>query len=158
MTSFKIDIEYLFPLIDLYISLVVRTVSGLHQIDLAAYVEQSEIYMKKTNDYSKLIGDTGPIQYPAASLYIYSFFNWLTNFNVNKQFMSDVHILIDMLRMWLIIRIYKTAYGKKYDGKMFVFVLLLLEAKYKFVGITHQFNDCFMIIFALISILTWQNG
>ena len=61
MPSCKIDIEYLFPLIDLYISLLIREVSGLHQIDLAAYVEQSEIYMKKTNDYSQLIGDTGPI-------------------------------------------------------------------------------------------------
>ena len=41
---------------------------------------------------------------------------------------------------------------------MYVFMLLLIEAKYKFVGITHQFNDCFMIIFALIAILLWQKG
>jgi len=60
-TAFKLDIEYLLPLLDLWISLVIRKVSGVHVIDLEAYAEQSQIYMQKTNDYSKLIGDTGPI-------------------------------------------------------------------------------------------------
>ena len=59
--KFKIDIEYLLPALDLFLSLLMRKVSGLHMIDLEAYAEQSEIYMTKTNDYSKLIGGTGPI-------------------------------------------------------------------------------------------------
>ena len=134
----KIDIEYLLPLLDLWISLVVRKVSGCHQIDLAAYAEQSKIYMTTTNDYAKLIGDTGPIQYPAASLYLYSFFNYITNFDVNKHNMSDIHIILDIFRMWLIVRVYKKAMEHKPGGpKMYVFVMLLLEAKYKFVGVTH---------------------
>ena len=41
---------------------------------------------------------------------------------------------------------------------MHVFFLLLLESKYKFVGITHQFNDCFMMIFCLGAIHVWQYG
>lgn len=41
---------------------------------------------------------------------------------------------------------------------MFVFCMLLLEAKYKFVGITHQFNDCFMMMFCLFSIRAWQHS
>lgn len=91
--------------------------------------------MQTSSDYSKLIGDTGPIQYPAASLYIYSFFNWWTNFNITKQFMSDIHVILDVFRMWLLIKIYKKAYGQQ--KKMYIFCLLLFEAKYKFVGITH---------------------
>ena len=59
--KFKIDIEYLLPLLDLFLSLLMRQVSGLHKIDLDAYAEQAEIYMKTTNDYSKLVGETGPI-------------------------------------------------------------------------------------------------
>lgn len=43
--KFKIDIEYLLPILDLWISLVVRKVSGVHVIDLEAYAEQSQIYM-----------------------------------------------------------------------------------------------------------------
>ena len=43
--SIKLDIEYLLPLMDLYTSLLIRKVNGLHQIDLHAYAEQSKIYM-----------------------------------------------------------------------------------------------------------------
>ena len=150
-----IDIEYLLPILDLYSSFVIRGVSGLHKIDLPAYAEQSAIYLNGTKDYAKLVGDTGPIQYPAASLYIYSFFNILTGFNITKEFMSDVHIILDLLRMWLLVKIYKTAYGKD-QSKIYVFLLLLLNAKYKFVGITRQFNDCFMMLIALAAIYMWQ--
>jgi len=126
----KIDIEYLLPLIDLFTSILIREVSGLHQIDLAAYAEQSKIYMTGSAAYSKLIGDTGPIQYPAASLYLYSFFNWLTDYDINKHNMSDVHVVLDIFRMWLLVRIYKRAYGSERGApknrKMYVFVLLLL--------------------------------
>lgn len=108
--------------------------------------------MHGTSDYSKLIGETGPIQYPAASLYIYSFFNWCTDYNITKDFMSNIHVLVDMLRMYLLVRIYKQAFGKNYDGKLYIFCLLLFQAKYKFIGITHQFNDCFMVLFALLAI------
>lgn len=156
--AFKIDIEYLFPLIDLWMSIVVRKISGCHQIDLAAYAEQSEIYLKHTSDYSKLIGDTGPIQYPALSLYIYSFFNLVTGYNITKEFMSDVHIVIDMVRMWLLVKIYKTAIrDTRFNKNMFMMALLFLQAKYKFVGVTRQFNDCFMMLFCLLAIRAWQH-
>lgn len=126
----KLDIEYLLPLVDLFMSLLIRKVSGCHQIDLAAYAEQSMIYMNGSADYSKLIGDTGPIQYPAASLYLYSFFNLMTNYNINKHNMSDIHIVLDVFRMWLLVRIYKRAYGSvrgaPANRKMYVFCLLLL--------------------------------
>ena len=113
--SFNIDIEYLFPLIDIYTSILIRNVNGLHQIDLHAYAEQSRIYLQDGQaDYSKLVGETGPIQYPAASLYIYSFFNYLTNYNITKQYMSNVHMVVDVIRMWLLVRIYKVAFGKHY--------------------------------------------
>lgn len=40
-TAFKIklDIEYVLPILDLYTSLLIRSVNGLHQIDLHAYAE-----------------------------------------------------------------------------------------------------------------------
>jgi len=76
--------------------------------------------------------------------------------------MSDVHVVLDVFRMWLLVKIYKKAYGSDRghpsQRKMHVFFLLLLESKYKFVGITHQFNDCFMMIFCLMGIHTWQYG
>jgi len=44
--------------------------------------------------------------------------------------MSDVHVVLDIFRMWLLVRIYKRAYGSERGApknrKMYVFVLLLL--------------------------------
>ena len=71
--------------------------------------------------------------------------------------MADVHIVLDVLRMWLLVKIYKNAYGND-KSKIYVFVLLLFSAKYKFVGITRHFNDCFMVIVALAAIYMWQKG
>jgi len=67
--------------------------------------------MNGSADYSKLEGETGPIQYPAASLYIYSLVNWLTGYNITKEYMSNIHVIVDMMRMWLLVRIYKKAFG-----------------------------------------------
>lgn len=36
-------------------------------------------------------------------------------------------------------------------------MLLLLEAKYKFISVSRNFNDCFMVVFCLLAILAWQN-
>ena len=69
--------------------------------------------------------------------------------------MSDVHVVLDMLRMYFLVKIYKTAFGLDFKNKMPIFCLLLIEAKYKFVGITHQFNDCFMMMFCLFSMRAW---
>ena len=67
--------------------------------------------------------------------------------------MSDVHIVLDLIRMYLLVKIYKNAYGNQ--NKIYVFVLLLFSAKYKFVGITRHFNDCFMVVIALAAIYSW---
>ena len=59
--------------------------------------------------------------------------------------------------MYLLVKIYKKAYGSLGKSKLYIFLLLLLEAKYKFIGVTRQFNDCFMVVFCLLAILAWQN-
>jgi predicted membrane-bound dolichyl-phosphate-mannose-protein mannosyltransferase len=84
----------------------------------------------------------------------------VSDFKVDKWVMSDIHVVVDMVRMWLLVRIYKNAYRHSDlagNRTMFVFSLLLFQAKYKFIGIGHQFNDCFMILFCLLAILAYQN-
>ena len=112
--KFNISIELLWPLLDLYISFLFRKVQGLKQIDLHAYAEQSKIYLtSNSSDYSQYVGDTGPIQYPAASLYIYSFFNIVTGYDINRWNMATVHMGLDMLRMWLLVKIYRKAFASR---------------------------------------------
>ena len=59
--------------------------------------------------------------------------------------MSNVHIVVDMIRMWLLVRIHKKAGIKSH----YVYLLFLFEAKYKFIGVARHFNDCFMVLAAL---------
>ena len=59
--KFTVDIEILLPLIDLWLSLIFKTIAGVHMIDQEAYIEQSKIYMTGSADYAKLVGNTGPI-------------------------------------------------------------------------------------------------
>ena len=47
--------------------------------------------------------------------------------------MSNIHILVDMVRMWLLVRIYRKAQVKS----KYVYFLMLFQAKYKFIGVTH---------------------
>ncbi|KAG7531424.1 hypothetical protein FFLO_04345 [Filobasidium floriforme] len=55
-------------------SLVIRFVSYTN-IDYLAYTQQATLFLSPNNErtYSKLVGDTGPLVYPALHLYIYSF-------------------------------------------------------------------------------------
>ena len=65
-----------------------------------------------------------------------------------------MHIIVDFFRMWLIVKVYKIAYGHKMvkDRKMYVFALVLMQAKYKFCSVVFNFNDTIMHLVALISI------
>lgn len=66
-------------------------------------------------------------------------------------------MLLDMVRMWLIVKVYKRAFAGRNKAKMFTFMLLFVSAKYKYVGVTRHFNDCFMVVFCLAAILVWQH-
>lgn len=56
--------------------------------------------------------------------------------------------------MWLLVKVYKMAYGQKMvrERKGYVFALLLLQAKYKFCSVVFNFNDAIMHLMALVSI------
>lgn len=52
-----------------------RTYCADTNIDYLAYTQQATLFLSPNNErtYSKLVGDTGPLVYPALHLYIYSF-------------------------------------------------------------------------------------
>ncbi|TKY87011.1 hypothetical protein EX895_003688 [Sporisorium graminicola] len=55
------------------------------EIDFQTYVAQADLFIKGERDYARLDppNGSGPCVYPAAHLYIYSFFHWLTDGGAN---------------------------------------------------------------------------
>jgi hypothetical protein len=48
--------------------------------------------------------------------------------------------------MWMLVKVYKLAFGERImkERKLYVFALLLFQGKYKFIGVVHTFNDVIM--------------
>ena len=61
-------------------------------------------------------------------MYVYTFINLISGRNVTWEFGQKMHIVIDFFRMWLIVKVYKLAYGNKMmkERKMYVFALVLM--------------------------------
>lgn len=49
------------------------------EIDFSTYMQQVELVNAGGLDYSLIVGDTGPIVYPAGHVQLYQFFYWLTD-------------------------------------------------------------------------------
>jgi hypothetical protein len=72
--------------------------------------------------------------------------------------MSYIHFVVDIVRMWLTVKVYKNAFREtpiRSNSTFYIFYLLLFTAKYKFAGIISNFNDCFMVVVVLFAILAY---
>ena len=110
-SSLKISLEVLLPILDLYISLIYRMICGPQNIDLQAYIQQSNYYLDDPEgaNYKTLRSECGPVAYPGAAVYFYSLVNILSGRNVTWNFGQIMHIVFDVFRMYLLVKIYKIA-------------------------------------------------
>ncbi|XP_065366906.1 lethal(2)neighbour of tid protein 2 [Calliphora vicina] len=76
------------------------------EIDWKAYMQECEGFLNGTTNYALLKGDTGPLVYPAAFVYIYSALYFLTSYGQNIRLAQYVFGLIYLLQMWLVLRLY----------------------------------------------------
>ena len=98
------------------------------------------------------MSDVGPVAYPGGAVYVYTLINLLSGRNVTWAFGQKMHIIIDFFRMWLLVKVYKLAYGPKLKGKFYIFALMLMQSKYKFASVVFNFNDTIMHLVALVAI------
>jgi hypothetical protein len=75
----KISLELCLVAVDFWISSLVIISCDMRNIDLMAYVMQSQTFLKGEMDYSRLVGNTGGVQYPALCVYIYAFLSTITD-------------------------------------------------------------------------------
>jgi alpha-1,3-mannosyltransferase len=71
-----------------------------------------------------------------------------------------MHIVIDVFRTWLLVKVYKLAYGRQMitERKMHVYAMILFQAKYKFCSVLFNFNDTIVHLVALASIYYQLKG
>jgi hypothetical protein len=78
----------LLPLLDLLTSLVFKFGNGPNNIDLQAYIQQSNHYLDDPDgaEYTKLRSDVGPVAYPGGAVYVYTVVNLISGRNVTWAF------------------------------------------------------------------------
>ena len=106
-----------------------RVINGPQNIDLQAYIQQTNYYLddKDGADYTKLKSECGPVAYPGAAVYFYTLVNLASGRNVTWNFGQLMHIPIDVFRMWMLVKVYKLAFGDRVikERKTYVFFMLL---------------------------------
>mgnify|MGYP006112098039 CR=1 FL=1 len=96
----------------------------------------------------------GPVAYPGGAVYVYTLINLISGRNVTWAYGQYMHIVIDFFRTWLLVKVYKLAYGKRMieEKNMYVYGLILMQSKYKFCSVIFNFNDTIVHLMALVSI------
>ncbi|SPP72972.1 lethal(2)neighbour of tid protein 2 [Drosophila guanche] len=76
------------------------------EIDWVAYMQECEGFLNGTTNYAQLRGDTGPLVYPAAFVYIYSALYYITSHGANVRVAQYIFAGIYLLQMFLVLRLY----------------------------------------------------
>ncbi|XP_020799082.1 lethal(2)neighbour of tid protein [Drosophila serrata] len=88
------------------INLVVIQRVPYTEIDWVAYMQECEGFLNGTTNYALLRGDTGPLVYPAAFVYIYSALYYLTSHGANVRLAQYIFAGIYLLQLALVLRLY----------------------------------------------------
>ncbi|KAE8671303.1 Dol-P-Man:Man(5)GlcNAc(2)-PP-Dol alpha-1,3-mannosyltransferase [Hibiscus syriacus] len=127
------------------------------KIDWDAYMSQVSGFLGGERDYNFLLGDTGPLVYPAGFLYVYSAIQYVTGGQVfPAQILFGVLYTINLGIVLLI-------YVKTDVVPWWALSLLCLSKRVHSIFVLRLFNDCFAMTFlhaAMASILFgwWRFG
>lgn len=121
------------------------------EIDWVAYMQQVSQYNAGERDYLKLHGDTGPLVYPAAHVYIYRLLHYLTGGGHDVRLAQYVFVGFYLSTLGLVMLCYRAAKVPPY-----VFPLLMLSKRLHSIFMLRLFNDCFAVFFLFLAIYCYQ--
>lgn len=121
------------------------------EIDWKAYMQQVSQYIAGERDYVKLYGDTGPLVYPAAHVYIYRLLHYVTNEGEDIHLAQYIFMTLYLMTLALAMECYRQAKAPPY-----VFPLLILSKRMHSIFMLRLFNDCFAVFFLFLAILCFQ--
>jgi alpha-1,3-mannosyltransferase len=114
-------------------------------------MQQVRQYISGERDYIKLYGDTGPLVYPAAHVYIYRFLYYLTDEGRDIKLAQYIFIGLYLATLALVMQCYRFARVPPY-----VFPLLILSKRLHSIFLLRLFNDCFAVFFLFLAIYCYQ--
>lgn len=114
-------------------------------------MQQVRQYVSGERDYLKLYGDTGPLVYPAAHVYIYHFLYSLTNEGRDIKLGQYIFIGLYLATLALVMQCYRRAGVPPY-----IYPLLVLSKRVHSIFLLRLFNDCFALFFLFLAIYFYQ--
>lgn len=114
-------------------------------------MQQVTQYIGGERDYLKLYGDTGPLVYPAAHVYIYRVLHDVTDDGRDVRLAQYVFIGVYLVALALVMQCYRQAHAPPY-----IFPLLVLSKRLHSIFLLRLFNDGFAVLFLFLAILCYQ--
>lgn len=114
-------------------------------------MQQVAQYVAGERDYIKLYGDTGPLVYPAAHVYIYRLLYALTGKGENIRLGQYIFIGLYLGTLVLVMQCCRQARVPPY-----IFPLLILSKRLHSIFLLRLFNDCFAVFFLFLAIYCYQ--
>jgi alpha-1,3-mannosyltransferase len=79
------------------------------EIDWTTYMQQVSLFMAGERDYTLLKGDTGPLVYPAAHVYIYSGLYFITDQGRDIWLAQWIFMVLYLVTLAVVIQCYRMA-------------------------------------------------
>lgn len=114
-------------------------------------MQQISQYVSGERDYVKLYGDTGPLVYPAAHVYVYRLLYALTGEGEDIKLGQYIFIGLYLASLGLVMQCYRQAKVPPY-----IFPLLVLSKRLHSIFLLRLFNDCFAVFFLFLAIYCYQ--
>nr|XP_023907866.1 dol-P-Man:Man(5)GlcNAc(2)-PP-Dol alpha-1,3-mannosyltransferase-like [Quercus suber] len=121
------------------------------EIDWRAYMQQIALFLSGERDYMRLVGDTGPLVYPAAHVWIYRALYALSSDGTDIAVAQLLFAALYLGTLALVMQTYLRAGVPPY-----VFPLLVLSKRLHSVFVLRLFNDCFAELCLVAAVACWQ--
>ncbi|KAH8705095.1 putative alpha-1,3-mannosyltransferase [Talaromyces proteolyticus] len=121
------------------------------EIDWTTYMQQIVLYQSGERDYTAIKGDTGPLVYPAAHVYIYSFLHRLTDGGHDIAFGQLIFACIYCATLMTVMTCYTRLRAPPY-----LLPLLVLSKRLHSIYLLRLFNDGIAAMAMWLSIFLFQ--
>lgn len=109
-------------------------------------MQQVSQFLAGEKDYTLLKGDTGPLVYPAAHVYIYTLLYRATDEGTNIRLAQTIFAVLYLATLAVVMACYKRAGAPPY-----VFPLLVLSKRLHSIFLLRCFNDGFAVFFLWVA-------